>query len=109
MLSVDLTTYRDILLKYFGTDDYVACAELTEERLVADKALAGISDLTCDTSLFPYEAQGPFETPLPTMAEIATKITNSDGSVRNVGTVRIGPYMVKFGTEIRTMQVGYPS
>jgi hypothetical protein len=113
MLSLDLTTPRENALEYFGTTDWIRCTDLMQERMASSKARMEMLGQLYDESLFPYEAQGPFETPLPTLTEISARIVaefaNKDRNPFAGNVVRIGPYMVKFGTNAMVMQVNYPS
>jgi hypothetical protein len=113
MLSLNLTTPREDALEYFGTTSSIGCVDLVEERMASSKARMEMLGQLYDENLFPYEAQGPFETPLPTLTEISARIvaefSKKDRNPFAGNVVRIGPYMVKFGANPMVMQVSYPS
>ncbi|KAF2869777.1 hypothetical protein BDV95DRAFT_596087 [Massariosphaeria phaeospora] len=71
-MTSDLPTASEILQEYFGETDSFKCVQVWNARRAQTRSfLEEVSDLAIDTSLFPYQAQGPFETPIPTLDEIA--------------------------------------
>lgn len=111
MPPIQITTSPEIMREYFGTDNLGLALMKMEER--EDGRPLEFSDAELDTSLFPYEASGPLDTPLPTLAEIAAARAavpdTPQDSMLNTGaiqTVRVGPYMVKYGLAVEILQVG---
>jgi len=114
MLSIELTTVSDMKQEYFGTTDIIGTLDAMSARRASSKARIELSGLAYDKSLFPYEAQGPFETPLPTLAEIsaqiAAEIAKGSLSQSEFGhDVRMGPYIVKISPDTDVMQVSCPT
>jgi hypothetical protein len=66
-----------------------------------------VSNQRCDTSLFPYQAEGPFETPIPTFAEIVAALPQSmrEEDFRARPVWQVGSYFVKMGTGAVIFQV----
>jgi hypothetical protein len=102
-MTSELPTPVEVLQEYFGETDFyekihdIWMAREDEGHLIYD----GVSDRTCDASLFPYEAEGPLETPIPTPAEIHAAIGQPEGYF-HMG--RVGPYMVKICGSIEVYQ-----
>ncbi|KAF2661326.1 hypothetical protein K491DRAFT_710908 [Lophiostoma macrostomum CBS 122681] len=86
--------------QYFGSEDPWKCIQISEVLDHKYETLLGESEDTYDTSLFPYYAEGPLETPIPSVAEIAAADWQG-GSLRKQ---RIGSYFVKVNRSVRCFQ-----
>lgn len=82
----------ELLQEYTGEKEFIDQLETMDERELGDGSHLRFTDQTCDTSLFPYQAEGPLPAPIPTPAEILAAKPAEWGR-----TWRVGPYMVKAG------------
>lgn len=103
-MSSDLPIRQEVFQEYFGETDWIKCLEICDARKDPNKSYYIVSDLTCDTSLCPYRAEGPFETPIPTLAEVVAAYDRSKS-----GPWRVGPYMVRVGNGADILRVIFTS
>ncbi|KAF2002029.1 hypothetical protein P154DRAFT_594915 [Amniculicola lignicola CBS 123094] len=90
-MSVELPSAKEVCQAHFGETTNSKCLQVIEDRMDHNLSILRVTEGVCDTSLFPYEAQGPFETPIPSLAEIL----EAGKGFSHVW--RVGPYMVKVG------------
>ncbi|KAF1948692.1 hypothetical protein CC80DRAFT_599511 [Byssothecium circinans] len=99
-LEGELPTPGEICQAYFGTTNMEEMQNIMEELELGDGSHLAFSDDNFDTGLFPYQAEGPLEAPIPTPAEIlAAKPAGLDSYVW-----RVGPYIVKVGGNAKRFQ-----
>lgn len=97
----DLPPDKEVFRTEYGGegDDYDRKLRL-EAREEGDGSHLQFTDKNCDTSLFPYYAEGELPAPIPTPSEVL-----KTGTPVSIKTWRVGPYLVKVGGNVETFQV----
>lgn len=98
--------------RIFQRTGFPSCAKVNHAKEDRLEHRNEFSDLNCDTKLFPYRVEGPFETPIPTLEDIlAAWEVSKHTTKRHTPTKvwRVGAYMVKVGTTIEVLQVNSKS
>jgi hypothetical protein len=97
-------TKDEYMLQYTGEDDSYEQLLKMEAREMGDGSHLEFTDQNCDTSLFPYYAEGPLPAPIPTPAEILkTGIRAEEYRMK----WRVGPYHVKACDNVEIFQVNH--
>jgi hypothetical protein len=92
-----------LMQEYTGETNWGAQMDKMEARERGDGSHLQFTNQNCDTSLFPYQAEGPLPAPIPTPVEIAAA---RPADVEK-GIWRVGPYMVKSGSNVEIFQVRF--
>ncbi|KAF2649713.1 hypothetical protein K491DRAFT_683593 [Lophiostoma macrostomum CBS 122681] len=92
----DIDDPEKTLVDYFGTTD----PGIIRVHIMDD--LLDYNNNDYNEALFPYKAEGPLETPLPTVQEIHAAWQSAVGHYRKA--LRIGPYCIKVRTGAAIMR-----
>lgn len=99
-----LPTKSEVLKQFYNEDNNYESVLKHEAFERNDKAANEPSKITFDTSLFPYQAEGHIDPPLPTLSEICAA-RPAFKEIENGRNWRVGSYMIKAGSAISILQV----
>jgi hypothetical protein len=95
-----------LMQEYTGETGWIEQMEKMEARERGDGSHLQFTDRNCDTSLFPYQAEGPLPAPIPTPIEIAAA-RPAEMETFDKCIWRVGPYMVKMKSNVEIFQVRF--
>jgi hypothetical protein len=100
----EVPTSLQVRQQFYNEDHLFYCRMKKEEFYDVNTSWNKPSNTTIDTSLFPYQMEGPFDPPLPTISEICAAKPRL-ASIDECEAWRVGSYMVKAAPRVTILQV----